>query len=709
MYIRKILFGIVFILMSVNITYSQSGWVWQNPTPGLGPTNFSTFFINAETGWLTGPGTIFKSTNAGATWVKQYETYVPAIYSLYFLNTLTGFASGPYGRFFMTTNGGTNWQSKIVGDTSHIFTCTYFLNASTGFVCDWWESRKVFKTTNGGVNWTGYAVNSLPIAIPVYMNFFNDNDGVLITTDRLFGYYSGNPMCYKTSNGGVNWSLLSASPSNKTKSGYFLDMQTGWLCSQDTIYKTTNSGLNWSRSPAKGLNYQLKFINSSTGYSCADSGRIFKTIDAGDSWNLQNNEFANDLYSLSAVGDLCVAVGATGTIVRSSNGGNSWSSTPHSFSYFDMMAIKASNASNIVGINSYNFVVSYNGGANWETYDLPFAPAHAMFFLNSMTGWVITSGSSISRTITGGVTWEKRSIPMSAPVNSIFFINDQTGWATTDNGIYKTLNSGINWTNYVDPNFFLEYDEITFTNELTGWVSADDNLSIVKTTNGGINWFSLGKNQWNAMAMHFLNSQTGWIATYSHFRRTTNGGTTWDSISGVNDIIDMQFVNSLTGWAAASSLPSRVSGKIYRTTDGGFNWITQYSSPYNNFRAVSFINENTGWAVGSYGSILKTTTGGNVFISQTSTEIPEKFSLNQNYPNPFNPTTNIKFDIHKQGIATLKVFDLIGKEMETLVDEQLSVGTFEITFNATSLPSGIYFYVLKTGDFVESKKMILVK
>ncbi len=170
------------------------------------------------------------------------------------------------------------------------------------------------------------------------------------------------------------------------------------------------------------------------------------------------------------------------------------------------------------------------------------------------------------------------------------------------------------------------------------------------------------------------------------------------------DLYDIKFINALTGWVVGDYAVSH-------TTDGGINWTTQTKNQFggSEIYACDFINENTGWITGGYGTILKTTTGGNVFISQTSTEIPEKYSLHQNYPNPFNPSTNIKFDIHKQGITTLKVFDLLGKEMETLVDEQLSVGTYEVTFNANSLPSGIYFYVLKTGDYVESKKMVLVK
>ena len=92
-----------------------------------------------------------------------------------------------------------------------------------------------------------------------------------------------------------------------------------------------------------------------------------------------------------------------------------------------------------------------------------------------------------------------------------------------------------------------------------------------------------------------------------------------------------------------------------------------------------------------------------------SNEVPSNFSLSQNYPNPFNPTTNIKFAVSKAGLVSLKVYDLSGKEITTLVNENMSVGTYEYKFNASNLSSGIYFYTLSANGFTETKKMMLIK
>jgi len=122
-----------------------------------------------------------------------------------------------------------------------------------------------------------------------------------------------------------------------------------------------------------------------------------------------------------------------------------------------------------------------------------------------------------------------------------------------------------------------------------------------------------------------------------------------------------------------------------------------------------FINNLTGWAVG--GAILKTTTGGMTYLEPISSEIPKQFSLFQNYPNPFNPATKIRFELPAGEIhrVLLKVFDALGREIKTLVSEQLNSGVYEVDFNAVRLPSGVYFYKLTADDFTQTKKMVLIK
>src|SRR5690606_22599016 len=96
-------------------------------------------------------------------------------------------------------------------------------------------------------------------------------------------------------------------------------------------------------------------------------------------------------------------------------------------------------------------------------------------------------------------------------------------------------------------------------------------------------------------------------------------------------------------------------------------------------------------------------------IQNVSSEIPGKYELSQNYPNPFNPSTSIKFSLPQSEVATLKVYDILGKEVASLVNEKLNSGTYEYQFNASGLTSGVYFYKLEAGSFSEVKKMLLIK
>lgn len=94
---------------------------------------------------------------------------------------------------------------------------------------------------------------------------------------------------------------------------------------------------------------------------------------------------------------------------------------------------------------------------------------------------------------------------------------------------------------------------------------------------------------------------------------------------------------------------------------------------------------------------------------QQITSVVKEFSLGQNYPNPFNPTTNIRFSIPKSEHVSLRVYDILGREVKALVNQNLTPGEYQVDFDATGLSSGMYYYSLRSGDFVDVKKMVLVK
>ena len=156
----------------------------------------------------------------------------------------------------------------------------------------------------------------------------------------------------------------------------------------------------------------------------------------------------------------------------------------------------------------------------------------------------------------------------------------------------------------------------------------------------------------------------------------------------------------------------KAAAAIFFSSDGGTSWSVQYedSTSVNALNSIYIVDENIGWATGSDGMILKTTNGGVTFVEEEEfDEIPTNYTLSQNYPNPFNPSTRIRYSAPQSSNVLIKVFDILGNEIETLMSEEKAAGTYEITWYAENLPSGIYFYKLQAGNFVETKKMVLLR
>jgi len=153
--------------------------------------------------------------------------------------------------------------------------------------------------------------------------------------------------------------------------------------------------------------------------------------------------------------------------------------------------------------------------------------------------------------------------------------------------------------------------------------------------------------------------------------------------------------------------------KIFKTINGGLDWGSQTDTGGSN--RICILDSMRGWSswVGNNIGIKRTTNGGGIItytgLQQISEEVPQNYKLLQNYPNPFNPITNIKYQIVENSYVLLKVYDILGREITTLVNEQQKAGTYLVDWNAESNPSGTFFYRLITYHYTETKKMLLIK
>lgn len=148
---------------------------------------------------------------------------------------------------------------------------------------------------------------------------------------------------------------------------------------------------------------------------------------------------------------------------------------------------------------------------------------------------------------------------------------------------------------------------------------------------------------------------------------------------------------------------------IMYSLNSGLTWFPQnIPSQGEKTYSIVFNNTSTGYCCGVNGIIYKTTNGG-VKVENISTEIPINYYLSQNYPNPFNPVTNIQFSIPQSTLVKLAIFDIIGREVEILVNEQLQTGVYKSIWNGERFSSGIYFYKLITSQATITKSMVLIK
>ncbi len=197
--------------------------------------------------------------------------------------------------------------------------------------------------------------------------------------------------------------------------------------------------------------------------------------------------------------------------------------------------------------------------------------------------------------------------------------------------------------------------------------------------------------------------------------KSINKGVDWIvSSSGIiTNIYDIIFVNATT------VIGSSENGVMVRSEDLGDNWITITTPANVDLFAVNFGSELFGISTGAEGTEIYTTDGGTTWVSGINTASANKNTpkepviLNQNYPNPFNPSTIINYTVNDNSNISIKVYDMTGREIRTLVNSFQNAGTYSVSFNATNLASGIYFYVLRvnsgSNEITKTMRMILTK
>ncbi len=406
----------------------------------------------------------------------------------------------------------------------------------------------------------------------------------------------------------------------------------------------------WIRSsftPGINLN-KVTFTDSTNFYAAADSGKIFHSSDAGISWSTYNTGINSNIYDI-----------------------------------------------NFLDINT-GFAIAWEFGLNNPNF----------------------VGSIIMKTTNAGALWNTfYRVDTNIFFSKIYFKDNHNGLLTSQTlGILRTSNAGLNWvSDHIDSATFYDFPIRNFETHGSLTLACGGYIDIQgviwRTTNNGVSWTAKGVSPEPLYDFHFYDDNHV-IAVGGDFEygasmaSSTDAGVTWNYITlkQFGTALALEFRTASEGWMALS-----FGQKFLYTTNTGQTW-NSFSTPNGeSINDMKFSNKRNGIAVGEHGAILKFNTD-YVGITNNNLSFPSGIELKQKYPNPFNPSTIISFTLQKPEYVSLKIYDMLGKEVKTLIDGMKIPGEHKIKFDANDVAAGIYYYTLKTGNnFTETKKMVLVK
>jgi photosystem II stability/assembly factor-like uncharacterized protein len=679
------------------IRSSDAGVTWN--TVNVGSGNFYSVVTFGSYIWITGDtGIVQRSSNNGSTWELNQLIGAGSLKSVHFANAFTGWVAGSGGKIYKTTDRGSRWNKQTVPTTNNLNSIK-FIDIFTGVACG--LNGTILVTTNGGDNWTVIATS-------------------------------------------VNKELLSVGIKRTTIIAVGVDA---------TVIKSTNFGASWS-----SIDYKMQSRVDVNGLHMADTnfyitvgggGFVRKSLSVSDVYMFGTNPYFGDLYTiyLNNYGRGWAAGRNSNIVIRTTDAGTTWEmpagaslSTSYSlvlptdtWTYGNVFSINPMNKSGIVVATGRSLFRSLDKGDTWTRIsylDTIYFLANSILISpkdsNLMLVTVGTSGvGKILRTTNYGATWssvfngriDADDIPLCLDPNH----PDTVYFTPYDSVVLRSTNFGLIW-NPAGPQRFSYPCVIKvmegYSNILLLGKIGVPTAYLYRSTDYGLSWAIVDSTSYPngevpALAESNLNPGTVFAAFLGGNRGgihiSPNSGGAWlrmnnNALAWPLDIARDDY--NVIGFAEVNQ------GHAFISSNGGFGFS---SIPISNaFTQAMLLYDRSTMLIQNSIGIYKVRFTYNVPIGITpiSQTIPQYFLLHQNYPNPFNPTTRIKFDVpfvETHGNASLRVFDALGREITTLLNEPLKPGTYEVEWNASNFPSGMYLYVLTAGDYKQSAKMILLK
>jgi photosystem II stability/assembly factor-like uncharacterized protein len=479
------------------------------------------------------------------------------------------------------------------------------------------------------------------------------------------------------------------------------DGGTSWMC--DTIPET-EGGLIWG---IEALDANTAYIAVET-WALGGMQGIYKTTDGGTTWQKHQTAYVNsplgpgyihffDSSNGVAFGEVNPSISCV-EIYTTTNGGTDWNLVPpanippSTAAQEFMQPVEIAIYGDCIWVPNVSssgprFYKSTDRGYNWTAIDLPGTNQdYVMFpaFQDANTGlrvvWTYTpSYAIIEKTTDGGTTWNTIPGPYAGcvPLNVCYVPGTQSAYVITGctnvngyaNGSAYTLDGGNTWTTLDNGN----YCYTIFESASVGW---------------GTDWTTNNFYKYVGPPLPLPVELTSFTATANH-------------------------KEAILKWTTATELNNLGFELQRRSTENEFVTIgfVKGEGTTTSKKEYSYIDKELD--NGKYSYRLKQIDFSGMYnysdVIEVDVRSVDEYALEQNYPNPFNPTTTIGFGVLEKSNVRITILNSIGEEVATILNEERESGYYQVEFNAVNLPSGVYFYRLKAGNFVQTKKMILMK
>ncbi|MHB8335839.1 MAG: T9SS type A sorting domain-containing protein [Ignavibacteriaceae bacterium] len=350
--------------------------------------------------------------------------------------------------------------------------------------------------------------------------------------------------------------------------------------------------------------------------------------------------------------------------------------------------------------------------AQWVKTNDPYGDFTQCFAVSGTNLFAGSNGSGVSLSKDNGTSWTAVDSGLTSNLVTALAVSGTNLFAgTMGNGIFLSTDNGASWSVFDSTLIFNYFNPYIYSIAVSGnnlLVATRSDIFLIPSDRTSLSAISSGLTGYQVMSLA-VRGTNFFAGTNFGVSLSTDNGTSWTSAdSGLTSIDIFSFAVNGTNLFAGTS-----GSGVSLSTNNGASWTSDSTGLSNNWGysdANALIVSGTNLFAGNDRGVWRRPLSEMITgVKEEQNNLPSNFTLEQNYPNPFNPTTTINYSVSKTSMVTIKVYDILGNEVASLMNEERPAGRYSVNFNASKLASGVYFYRMQAGSFVETKKLILMK